>query len=136
MAEAWYKDGLRFRCTRCGNCCTGPPGYVWINQAELANLAEFLEQTVEQVKTRYTRVVSRHRSLIEKPNGDCIFFEKEKGCTVYPVRPRQCQTWPFWHSNVITPESWKRTCSTCPGSGQGELIPVEEITRRLNVIRI
>ena len=23
MTEPWYQDGLRFTCTRCGNCCTG-----------------------------------------------------------------------------------------------------------------
>ena len=27
MSEPWYQDGLQFRCTRCGNCCTGAPGY-------------------------------------------------------------------------------------------------------------
>ena len=27
----WYRDGLRFTCTRCGNCCTGAPGYVWVD---------------------------------------------------------------------------------------------------------
>ena len=21
--EPWYKDGLRFKCTGCGDCCTG-----------------------------------------------------------------------------------------------------------------
>ena len=26
----WYRDGLRFECTRCGACCTGAPGYVWV----------------------------------------------------------------------------------------------------------
>ena len=36
----------------------------------------------------------------------------------------------------LTPADWQRTCRTCPGSGQGELIPVEEITRRMKVIRL
>ena len=27
--EPWYRDGLRFQCTQCGNCCTGDPGVVW-----------------------------------------------------------------------------------------------------------
>ena len=65
-----------------------------------------------------------------------VFYDKDAGCTIYPVRPRQCRTWPFWESNVVTPEEWQRTCEICPGSGKGELIPVEEISRRLRVIRL
>jgi uncharacterized protein len=37
---------------------------------------------------------------------------------------------------VASPESWRQTCDVCPGSGEGELIPAEEITRRLKVIRL
>jgi len=25
-----YKDGLRFECQRCGSCCRGEPGVVWM----------------------------------------------------------------------------------------------------------
>lgn len=136
MTEPWYQDGLRFRCTRCGHCCTGAPGYVWVNDEELAALAEHLGEPLRQVLDCYTRPVGNRRSLREKANGDCVFYDKRAGCTVYPARPRQCRTWPFWESNVITPETWDRTCEICPGSGQGDLIPAEEITRRLNVIRL
>jgi Fe-S-cluster containining protein len=136
MAEPWYRDGLRFECTRCGNCCTGPPGFVWVNAEEVAAIAEFRGESVAEVTAVYTRAVDGRRSLREKVNGDCIFFDRAAGCTVYPARPRQCQTWPFWESNVATPQAWERTCAVCPGSGRGELIPAEEITRRLKVIRL
>ena len=136
MSEPWYKDGLRFRCTQCGHCCTGEPGNVWINDAELADLAAHRGESIEEMRTLYTRSTARGRSLREKLNGDCVFYDREKGCTVYPVRPRQCRTWPFWESNVETPEAWRHTCDICPGSGQGELIPAEEITLRLKVIRL
>jgi Fe-S-cluster containining protein len=136
MAEPWYKDGLRFQCTRCGNCCTGAPGYVWVNEEEVEALARFRGETVEEVTALYTRVVDGRRSLREKANGDCVFFDRREGCTVYPARPRQCRTWPFWESNVDTPADWERTCAVCPGSGKGEVISAEEITRRLKVIRL
>ena len=32
--QEWYADGLRFQCTGCGNCCTGPPGTVWFTEEE------------------------------------------------------------------------------------------------------
>jgi uncharacterized protein len=136
MPEPWYKDGLRFTCTRCGHCCTGEPGFVWVDDKDIAALAEHLGETPEMVEKLYTKETRRGLSLREKLNGDCIFWDRTAGCTVYPVRPPQCRTWPFWESNVATPEDWQHTCQICPGSGQGELIPVEEIISRLKVIRL
>ena len=136
MPEPWYQDGLRFTCTQCGDCCTGEPGYVWVSDAELAALAEHRGETVAEVRDLYTRRTPRGRTLREKANGDCVFYDRQRGCTVYPVRPAQCRTWPFWESNVATPADWERTCAVCPGSGHGELISAEEITQRLKVIRL
>jgi Fe-S-cluster containining protein len=136
MAEPWYRDGLRFTCTRCGACCTGEPGFVWIDDEELAALAEFRGETITEVTALYTRLSFRGRTLREKANGDCVFCDRQEGCLVYPVRPRQCRTWPFWESNVKTPERWEHTCSLCPGAGEGELISADEITRRAKVIRL
>ena len=136
MSEPWFEGGLRFTCTRCGDCCSGQPGFVWVNDDELAAIAEFRGETVEQVRAVYTRLVERGRTLREKGNGDCVFFERGTGCTIYSVRPRQCRTWPFWESNVASPETWQHTCDICPGSGHGELIPAEEITKRLKIIRL
>jgi len=136
MPDPWYADGLAFRCTRCGNCCTGAPGVVWVTDEELAAIAEHRGEDIAQVQGTYTRILGERRSLRERANGDCVFWDREAGCTVYPVRPRQCRTWPFWESNVATPQAWEETRQRCPGAGQGELIPVEEITRRIKVIRM
>jgi Fe-S-cluster containining protein len=136
MSKSWYEDGLRFQCTRCGNCCTGAPGFVWVNEDEVAAIAKFRGQTIEETKSAFVRLVDHDKSLKEKDNGDCVFYSRQHGCTIYPVRPRQCRTWPFWESNVATPQAWKDTCEKCPGAGTGDLISEEEITRRLNVIRL
>jgi Fe-S-cluster containining protein len=132
----WYEDGLRFRCTRCGNCCTGPPGFVWVTDEEVDAIADFLCEDAEQFVPIYTRRLPRGLSLREKANGDCVFYEAGKGCRIYPVRPRQCRTWPFWESNVGSPEAWEQTRRACPGAGIGELVPAEEITRRMKVIKL
>jgi Fe-S-cluster containining protein len=136
MSNPWYADGLRFSCTQCGKCCTGEPGYVWVSEDDLAAIAQYLDQPVEAIRALHTRVAHRGRTLREKANGDCVFWDREQGCTIYPVRPPQCRTWPFWQSNVETPEDWEQTKAICPGSGQGELISAEEITRRVAVIRL
>jgi Fe-S-cluster containining protein len=105
-----------------------------VTDEEIAAIAQYRGEAVQQTTALYTRPVDGERSLREKANGDCVFYDRTAGCTIYPVRPPQCWTWPFWESNVNTPQAWKQTCAVCPGSGQGELISAEEITRRLNVI--
>ena len=96
----WYRDGLAFSCTRCGACCTGAPGYVWVSPEEIERLAEFKGVSVSEFSAKFVRRVGNRYSLIERPGGDCIFWDKHAGCTVYPARPVQCQTWPFWPENV------------------------------------
>ena len=133
---SWYANGLRFRCTQCGDCCTGEPGFVWLDDHEIDAIAAAVGEAREVFLAVRTKVGSRGRSLREKINGECIYYEKGTGCTIYEVRPRQCRTWPFWESNVSTPAKWKTTCEICPGSGQGELISAEEITQRARTIRL
>ncbi|RCS54516.1 YkgJ family cysteine cluster protein [Bremerella cremea] len=133
----WYQDGLQFECSQCGDCCTGGPGYVWVNDAEIEALAQETGMTVPQFESVYVRQVGMRKSLKEYSTGDCVFLDTEKrGCTVYPARPRQCKTWPFWDSNIRTPEDWQSTCDFCPGSGQGRLYTLEEIQERASEIRI
>ncbi len=132
----WYENGLRFHCTQCGGCCTGTPGYVWLDETSVREIAAFLGETADYFRAWATRRVGERLSLWERDDGDCIFFSREKGCKIYPVRPQQCRTWPFWASNLESPQSWKRTCKSCPGSGQGDLILVDEIVRRMRVIKL
>lgn len=123
----WYRDGLPFECTRCGACCTGAPGYVWVNAEEIAALATHRGETIDQFSRQFVRQVGTRYSLIEKPGGDCIFWDKKVGCTVYSARPIQCRTWPFWPENLETPADWEHVESACPGSRQGRWFSLEEI---------
>jgi len=136
--KPWYHEGLRFQCTQCGNCCTGAPGYVWVTNHEIAALAELVgQQDLAAFEQRYVRKVGARKSLKEFPNGDCVFFDPEtRRCGVYGARPRQCRTWPFWDSNLRSPETWSETCQACPGSGQGQLYQLAEIEQQRGVIRI
>jgi uncharacterized protein len=135
--QPWYRDGLRFTCTECGNCCTGFSGYVWVNKAEMTALAERLGIDFDEFERLYTRKIGIRYSLKEFPNGSCVFFDEEKrNCSVYEDRPRQCRTWPFWNSNLLTPERWAETCQSCPGSGQGQLHQLSDIEERRTEFRI
>lgn len=120
--DPWFEDGLRFTCTRCGNCCTGAPGTVRVTDDEIAALAKHLLMSERAFRSVYTRRVGDDDiSLKEKSNHDCIFYEHSSGCTVYPVRPRQCRAWPFWRAVVQSPASWAQEAAGCPGMNRGRL---------------
>ena len=135
--QPWYHEGLRFKCSECGDCCTGAAGFVWVNKEEIAKLAAMFDLDVEAFESKYVRLVGIRKSLIEYANGDCVFFDNQtRKCTVYDGRPRQCRTWPFWDSNIRTPEAWAETCSVCPGSGKGKLYQLDEISKQSGVMKI
>ena len=141
--DPWYADGLKFTCSQCGNCCTGGPGYVWISKEEIVRLAEHLNITPEETVEKYCRKLGERISLKEKrgPGGyDCVFLTeddaepappgrqlapgeplplKRRGCSVYPVRPLQCRTWPLWPENLESRKRWDEAAVRCHGMNHG-----------------
>jgi len=135
--KPWYHQGLRFQCTGCGDCCSGAPGYVWINKAEVEAMAAVLGLDADKFLKKYVRLVGIRKSLIERADGDCILLDKHKRtCLVYEARPRQCRTWPFWASNLSTLQAWEETCRECPGAGTGPLVPLREIRSLLDIVNV
>lgn len=124
----WYAEGLRFSCVHCGNCCSGSPGYVRFSAAELERMAAYLGIGTDEFLRRYARKRGGRWSLREiESNGgyDCVFLEREvqgaTRCSIYPVRPEQCRTWPFWPENLESKEAWESAAKTCPGMNRGEI---------------
>ncbi len=101
---------------------------VWVNAREVIALAKSMELDEQTFRRKFVRNVGTRFSLVEYPDGDCIFLDPEtRGCLVYEVRPIQCRTWPFWNSNVKSPQAWEETCRVCPGAGKGRLYSIEQI---------
>lgn len=104
-------------CISCGgHCCTGESGYIWVKYHEIEKIALFLERSVEDFATIHLKKVKHRYSLIEKKReveGDfaCIFFDaKLKCCSIYPVRPLQCRTFPFWDQFKNDREEVEKEC--------------------------
>jgi hypothetical protein len=139
---AWYEAGLAFECQGCGRCCAGPEeGYVWVTPAEIAAIAAHLGLSEAQMRRRYVRRVGRRFSLKERAESrDCVFLlppashdgRQVRGCRIYPVRPRQCRTWPFWPGNVSSPAAWAEAGTRCPGINRGRVHGPDRIERNRN----
>lgn len=132
----WFEPGgLRFSCTMCGNCCSGPPGYVHVNDGEIRALATRLGMSELAFEEMFCTATSLGRSLreVEREHGfDCVFLDRERVpgravCGVYEDRPEQCRAWPFWPSLLRSREAWERAGRTCPGIGKGEAHGAERV---------
>lgn len=50
-----------------------------------------------------------------------------KACSVYPARPLQCRTWPFWSENLRDRKTWDRSAKRCHGMNGGRQFTLEQI---------
>jgi Fe-S-cluster containining protein len=131
--QPFYAGGLRFTCKRCSSCCRHESGYVFLSKEDLDALAAVQGMGQGEFIKTWCRWVSVGReaeylSLKEKANYDCIFWKD--GCLVYPGRPLQCRTFPFWDSVVCSPAAWEKAGLECPGIGQGELYDMAHINKQ------
>ena len=125
----FFDKGIRFACRQCGECCTGEPGIVYADKEEIFSMASYLEIPVEVFEERFTKPFLDGVTIREVDDGRCIFYEN--GCVVYPVRPLQCRTFPFWFQNMRSMKAWKETCKRCAGIGEGLLYTKEEILQTI-----
>lgn len=119
MAEVidppWFDDGLRFKCTGCGKCCTASPGYVFLSKPDIEQLAKHFSKTEEEFMREKVRLVDGQYALLDRPgSGDCIFLKDHK-CSVYEARPVQCRTFPWWIQNLREPKDWEDAAKHCEG---------------------
>lgn len=132
--EVWYKDGLKFKCTGCGKCCTGSPGVVWVTEQEIEKMAAFLKLNFKDFTKRYIRTVNGRLALVElRKNYDCIFLKDNK-CSLYEVRPKQCRTFPWWAHNLTSEKDWQEAALYCEGIQEdAPVVPFETIQEQLKL---
>ncbi len=96
-----------YQCQRCGNCCRWP-GDVRVTDAEVERIAEHLGLALEDFIARYTHLNANRTglSLIEAPDGACIFLEGKNHCRIQAVKPEQCAGFP----NLWRFPGWREVC--------------------------
>jgi Fe-S-cluster containining protein len=126
-----YLENTRFQCLEnCINCCNMSCGYVLLTSAECKAAAIFLETDTANFITWFTRTIDDHICLKDGIDELCIFLV-DNLCMIYPVRPAQCRTYPFWPENIRTAADWEYTKTICPGIGLGRKIDSQTILKVL-----
>lgn len=86
-----------FQCRQCGTCCRWP-GFVRLEAGDPAAIAAFLGISSGDFIDRYATIAPNRAglALADRAGSDaCIFLTPQNRCAIYPVRPRQCRTFPF-----------------------------------------
>ncbi len=131
--KPFYESGLRFECTQCGNCCKihGKYAYVYMREDEVTAIADYLQLSEEKFREQHCEE-DEGWTIIKMDEPACPFLDEQNRCKIYPVRPKQCATWPFWDEN-LKEAIWNGPVKDCcPGIGKGELRSAEEVTRIAN----
>ncbi|UCD33847.1 MAG: YkgJ family cysteine cluster protein [Desulfobacterales bacterium] len=121
----FFDKGLRFECQRCGACCTGEPGFIFVEKHDIVQIAEYFSQEALYFIETYLYPFRTGYSIKEHADGRCIFYQE--GCSIYPVRPAQCRTFPFWFENLRSFNKWRRVTRECPGIDKGPVFSKEQI---------
>lgn len=118
---------FRFQCHRCGHCCTGGEGAVWLAEGEVEAMAARLGMTPAAFRAAHVRTLPDPRSgelresLRERPEssggsgGRCVLLEGANHCSVYEDRPAHCRTFPYWPSVLEDEGGFEAARATCPG---------------------
>jgi Fe-S-cluster containining protein len=101
-----------FSCSMCGDCCRGYGG-TYVTEEEAASIARYIGTNMDRFLETYCRWSGKRPLLAQKEDGYCIFW-KEK-CTIHPVKPSMCRSWPFIRAVLIDPGNWYAMAGSCPG---------------------
>ncbi len=129
LIKLGISDLFRFRCTRCGRCCSGGPN-VSLTVFDVVRMARFLLISWKGFLRGYVKVIIAdivpHMLLRGDERGRCLFLAEkasgEKLCVIYPARPMRCRLYPV----LVEDLSGKRVYldPRSPGVGRGVLRPL------------
>jgi len=126
MVEPQYSGTMtvRFECQPGCVACCDQKGFVYLTDADVERIAGFLKITALEFERRYLYRTAHQQRLRKPPDSQCPFLGAS-GCSVHPVKPVQCQLFPFWPELVEDPAEWRRTATWCPGIGKGPVFQPE-----------
>ena len=127
---------LRFECTGCGGCCTGRGNarieyYVAVTPAEQRRIRKYLGVSDAWFKRRYLMRFEDGDESLRWAGDRCVFLDGDRRCRIYPARPVQCLTYPFWPELVGSKSAWRAEARHCEGIHRGAVVPLARVRRAL-----
>ena len=127
---------VRFECTGCGRCCHGDPAthYIELLAGDRQRISQYLgisEQTFSRQYTVTDQDVGEGIRINHQ--GRCVFLNERGQCDIYPVRPLQCASYPFWPEIMHNRSSWKAEAPRCEGIGRGEPLEASRVFEQLRL---
>ncbi|VAW98194.1 hypothetical protein MNBD_GAMMA23-24 [hydrothermal vent metagenome] len=137
----YHTTPIRFKCTQCSQCCYGGKyAYVRASAQEIEDITAYMNIDAEIFKNKYLiklvdhgygiRMKKNSLSGVIKSNGHCVLLNKQGKCSVYPVRPTQCKTYPFWPEILISKDKWNNEVMRCEGINQGDVVDTEHVEQQ------
>jgi uncharacterized protein len=127
-------EALRFECQPgCTECCR-QKGFVYLTEADLPRIAEFLGLSAAEFSRKYV-YRTKNRMRLRVPRESNCSFLREDGCSIHAVKPTQCRVFPFWPEMVESRREWRKTARYCPGIGKGPLIQIEHAREQAREMR-
>jgi Fe-S-cluster containining protein len=126
---------MRFQCQSGCTACCEKQGFVYLTEEDIDRIAEFLGVRRKTFESRHVYRTRNTRRLRTPRNSQCIFL-REGGCSIHPVKPRQCRLFPFWPELVESKKEWHKTAAWCPGIGKGELVQIQTAREQAEEMRV
>ncbi len=127
----YQRMSLCFECTQCGRCCIGGSDhFVFLCAGEAETIRDYLQLSTSWFRRRYLGRDEGDLVVQSRPNGACIFLKNDQ-CRIYPVRPLQCRTYPFWPEILKNRKNWNQEAVRCEGVNRGTQVPVNVIEAAL-----
>lgn len=136
MAKWWEEEPVRFECQQgCFKCCM-KPGVVYFDQDDVNQAAHYMGLDPSEFKKKYRLRKFQGYWEMEVEEGSSCRFLTFQGCSIHPVKPKQCRAYPFWKEHLTSKNYWTLVAGFCPGIGEGPPVPAEKIKQYLRDFRL
>jgi len=131
----FYKQTpLYFSCTGCGRCCLGHPddNVIELVSGEVERISQFLKLQKDDFIRQYgVDLENGEHGITIGRKGRCTFLQKDNTCSIYAVRPLQCQAYPYWPEIMVSKTLWDNEASRCEGINSGKRVEISLIEKQL-----
>ena len=103
----------KINCTKCANCCKTQSPY--LTKADIKRIADFKNLKPQDIIEQYLKPNEYDPRHLEMNALPCPFLEGNK-CSIYDVRPADCEGYPNTHKKQFTTRTIAHAANThdCP----------------------